>query len=79
MTKYAGYMCIQNIFLKLTNLWCFSVVWLCLTKPSSMAPVTGITLSSRSDFCSRTGPKPTINIGRYQVGSITSVKVTFSS
>lgn len=71
--------CLVSVKTIKTYLWCFPVIWLCLPKPSCVAPVTRITLSGWSNFRTRTRPKPTVYISRYQIGTVTSVKVTFSS
>lgn len=71
--------CLVSVKAIRTYLWCFPVIWLCLPKPSRVAPVARITLSSWSNFRPRTRPKPTVYISRYQIWTVTSVKVTFSS
>lgn len=62
-----------------THLSGFTVVGLSLTKTASRAPVTRIPLRGGSNFRPRTGPEPTVYVGRLQIRAIASVEITFTT
>lgn len=46
---------------------------------SSVGPVSGIPLGSRSDLGTRARPEPAVDIGRLQVGAIATSEIAFAT
>lgn len=56
----------------------FTVVGLGLSEASSETPVPGVPLAGGADLGSRSGPEPSVHVGRLQIGPVAANEVAFA-